>query len=60
MTTTVAVLLNEEFLPSDEHSVPLSVSDSELIWNAVRQPNIFLPSCQFRALSSISCRYGIK
>ncbi|XP_066333260.1 folate-biopterin transporter 1, chloroplastic-like [Miscanthus floridulus] len=54
MTSTVAVLVNEERLPLDECSVSLSVSSSELIesskqrimliWNSVKQPSIFLPT----------------
>ena len=54
MTSTVAVLVNEERLPLEERSVSLSVSSSELIerskqrimqiWNSVKQPSIFLPT----------------
>ncbi|CAL4927798.1 unnamed protein product [Urochloa decumbens] len=54
MTSTVAVLVNEERLPLGKRSVSLSVSGSELIesskqrvmeiWNAVKQPSIFLPT----------------
>lgn len=54
MTSTVAVLVNEERLPLEECSVSLSISSSELIesskqrimqiWNSVKQPSIFLPT----------------
>ncbi|PUZ36612.1 hypothetical protein GQ55_9G051900 [Panicum hallii var. hallii] len=54
LTSTVAVLVNEERLPLGERSVSLSVSSSELIerskqrimqiWNSVKQPSIFLPT----------------
>ncbi|OEL36321.1 Folate-biopterin transporter 1, chloroplastic [Dichanthelium oligosanthes] len=54
MTSTVAVLVNEERLPVEERSISLSVSGSQLIesskqrimqiWNSVKQPNIFLPT----------------
>ncbi|RLN16985.1 folate-biopterin transporter 1, chloroplastic-like [Panicum miliaceum] len=54
LTSTVAVLVNEECLPLGERSVSLSVSSSELIerskqrimqiWNSVKQPSIFLPT----------------
>ncbi|RCV40479.1 hypothetical protein SETIT_9G057300v2 [Setaria italica] len=54
MTSTVAVLVNEERLPLGERSVSLSVSGSELIesskqrimqiWNSIKQPSIFLPT----------------
>ncbi|RLN39963.1 folate-biopterin transporter 1, chloroplastic-like [Panicum miliaceum] len=54
MTSTVAVLVNEERLPLGERAVSLSVSSSELIerskqcimqiWNSVKQPSIFLPT----------------
>ncbi|CAN6297471.1 unnamed protein product, partial [Urochloa humidicola] len=54
LTSTVAVLVNEERLPLGKHSVSLSVSGSELIesskqrimeiWNSVKQPSIFLPT----------------
>nr|CAB3494973.1 unnamed protein product [Digitaria exilis]CAB3497883.1 unnamed protein product [Digitaria exilis] len=54
LTSTVAVLVNEEPLPLGERSVSLSVSGSELIesskqrfmqiWNSVKQPSICLPT----------------
>jgi hypothetical protein len=54
MTSTVAVIVNEERLPLGERSVSLSVSGSELIesskqrimqiWDSVKQPSIFLPT----------------
>jgi len=54
MTSTVAVLVNEDRLSLEECSVSLSVSSSELIesskhrvmqiWNSVKQPSIFLPT----------------
>lgn len=54
MTSTVAVLVNEDRLPLEECSVSLSISSSELIenskqrimqiWNSVKQPSIFLPT----------------
>ncbi|WVZ60855.1 hypothetical protein U9M48_010821 [Paspalum notatum var. saurae] len=54
MTSTVAVLVNEERVPLGERAVSLSVSGSELIetskqrimqiWNSVKQPSIFLPT----------------
>ena len=54
MTSTVAVLVNEDRLTLEERSLSLSVSSSELIerskqrimqiWNSVKQPSIFLPT----------------
>ncbi|KAJ1293230.1 hypothetical protein BS78_01G052400 [Paspalum vaginatum] len=54
MTSTVAVLVNEERVPLGERAVSLSDSGSELIetskhrivqiWNSVKQPRIFLPT----------------
>ncbi|KAG2545268.1 hypothetical protein PVAP13_9KG421249 [Panicum virgatum] len=54
MTSTVAVLVNEDRLTLEERSFSLSVSSSELIerskqrimqiWNSVKQPSIFLPT----------------